>query len=221
MAYIVLEGPKNIGKAQAIDSIVRYEANKGNIVCDIRRLPKLNRSPPNIPRLIQTADTFITQEPTHLDIGTFIRNELLPKNTRQYNEESIAHAFALDRENHLKHIVDPLLRNGKKVIQKRNYLSSLIYQTTQKMTYETVLNLSGNKLGKNKMPNHTFILTKEEKPNNQPVKSGYSVNQEINKAYQKNIHRHLDDMSADYTSIESKSLDETVQNVLSAYKKQF
>jgi dTMP kinase len=86
-----------------------------------------------------------TREPTGRSIGVFIRQALQHKLTLASGEpvslpwSSLALLFAADRLDHVAHVVEPALADGKVVISDRYDLSSLAYQSSTSPEGESAL----------------------------------------------------------------------------------
>lgn len=74
-------------------------------------------------------DVVTTAEPTKGPIGRLIREVLSSK--IPVSEEALALLFCADRAEHIKHIIEPALSDGKTVISDRYYYSSVAYQSVQ------------------------------------------------------------------------------------------
>lgn len=114
------------------------------------------------PRFDQIADydIYFTYEPTRTWVGRAIRYEL-SRDDLPYGSDSLAHAFALDREIMYRRFVIPALEAGKIIIQDRGVCSSLTCQPAmeQGVTREIVRDLPGNRLAIEHAPD-ALILTK-------------------------------------------------------------
>lgn len=71
-------------------------------------------------------NTILTSEPSHNPIGLLIRQALTGQCT--IDEETLSKLFALDREVHLRDVVEPALRKGLTVICDRYVASNIAYQ---------------------------------------------------------------------------------------------
>jgi thymidylate kinase len=102
---------------------------------------------------------FFTSEPTRTWVGAAIRFEL-SRTDSPYSGESLAHAFALDREIMYKRLIIPALEAGKTVIQDRGVCTSLVYQPIMEggMSLRKLLKLPGNALALRYAPD-ALILT--------------------------------------------------------------
>jgi dTMP kinase len=70
----------------------------------------------------------LTNEPTDLPVGSFIRQVLQDPNST-IGDSVLPYLFAADRQHHLDTRVIPSLKNGSIVISDRYYHSSLAYQS--------------------------------------------------------------------------------------------
>lgn len=105
-------------------------------------------------------DIIISSEPTYATIGSYIRNELIHKGNN-YSTQSIAQAYALDRNILYEKIILPALEMGKTIIQSRGVSTTIVYQTLtgteDNFSLKDVLNLPGNKLALNNAPDFLVI----------------------------------------------------------------
>lgn len=108
----------------------------------------------------QAADIIISSEPSYAPIGAYIRNELIRKGTN-YSTQSIAQAYALDRNVLYEKVLLPALAAGKIVIQSRGVSTSIVYQqitgNNDKFSLEEILALPGNQLALNNAPDFLII----------------------------------------------------------------
>jgi thymidylate kinase len=75
--------------------------------------------------------------------GTFIR-DVLTKKITEVSPRMLPLAFAANRLDHCTRVIGPWLRAGEKrlVITDRYYLSSLVYQSSQELPFEAVMQLN-------------------------------------------------------------------------------
>ncbi len=102
----------------------------------------------------QGDEALLTQEP-HADclVGAEIRAALA--GDRPLSPKSLALAFALNRNDHLERIVEPFLRQPRRiVICDRYVLSSLVYQARDEISMEDIYRLNGWA----RMPDLTIML---------------------------------------------------------------
>jgi dTMP kinase len=78
-------------------------------------------------KLSQSHNALYTFEPSEGRIGTFIRDGCLYEEERLQAEVE-ALLFAADRIEHIEHVIDPALKEGRLVISDRYVYSSLAYQ---------------------------------------------------------------------------------------------
>lgn len=76
----------------------------------------------------QNQPVILTNEPTDLPVGQFIR-EVLQDPHSKVDDASLAFLFGADRQNHIQQRVQPALDSGTTVISDRYYHSSLAYQS--------------------------------------------------------------------------------------------
>lgn len=163
--FVVIDGLDGVGKDTLIRGITTHLENNNKQVFDITDTWKATGSHPDIApenKLLEAYDVFVAAEPTYVNVGRFIREEILPLNGREYSAEETAHAYALDRHEHLQRNIEPLLNAGKSVFQSRHYVTSIVYQQVQgggELTVENILNLPGNKLAQEIAPNAMLIPT--------------------------------------------------------------
>jgi dTMP kinase len=72
------------------------------------------------------SNTILTCEPSHSPVGLLIRQALTGQCT--IDEETLSKLFALDREIHLRDVVEPALSKGLMVICDRYVASNIAYQ---------------------------------------------------------------------------------------------
>ena len=105
-------------------------------------------------------DIYFTYEPTRTWIGRAIRYEL-SRDDAPYSGESLAHAFALDREIMYRRLIIPALEAGKIIIQDRGVCTSFVYQPIMKrsVSLKTIQALPGNQLAMEHTPD-VLVLTR-------------------------------------------------------------
>ncbi len=157
--FIMIDGIAGSGKSTLLHVAKEQERAKGRRVFDLREWTKTHADPPNFTD-VSDHNVFFTYEPTRQWIGAAIRFEL-SRTDHPYSGESLAHAFALDREIMYTRLIIPALRAGMTVIQDRGVCTSIVYQPimTGGIQLEDLLKLPGNALAMQYSPDH-LILTK-------------------------------------------------------------
>lgn len=155
----MIDGIAGSGKSTLIRAAQEWAKACGHRVFDLREWTATHADPPRFEE-ISDHDTFFTYEPTRQWVGAAIRSEL-SRTDEPYSGESLAHAFALDREIMYKRLVIPALAAGKTVIQDRGVCTSVAYQPIMpgSIPLETLVSLPGNALALAHPPHH-LILTK-------------------------------------------------------------
>lgn len=103
----------------------------------------------------QNRPVVLTNEPTDLPIGQFIRDVLQDPHSK-VDDASLAYLFGADRQNHIQQRVQPALESGTTVISDRYYHSSLAYQSLS-LDFDFVAQINSNF----PRPNVTFFLLLE------------------------------------------------------------
>jgi thymidylate kinase len=103
-------------------------------------------------------ELLFTAEPTRAWVGAAIRGELI-RNGTDYPPETVAEAFALDRELLYTRLLVPMLGRDAVVIQDRGLPSSMTYQPIMEngVPLEKLLALRGNALALEHAPKHLII----------------------------------------------------------------
>lgn len=155
----MIDGIAGSGKSTLIRAAQAWSRDCGHAVFDLREWTAAHADPPRFED-VSDHDVFYTYEPTRQWIGSAIRFEL-SRTDRPYSGESLAHAFALDREIMYNRLVLPALAAGKTVIQDRGVCTSIAYQPIMPggIPLEALLALPGNALALSRAPHH-LILTK-------------------------------------------------------------
>lgn len=156
--FIVADGIDGCGKGTIINTIADWCAKHECSIFDLKRYWQEKKNFPEAEDL-KNYHVIISAEPTFALAGAAIREELVKKNGRSYSAETIAQAFALDREILYKRIHLPLLESGKIILQERSFVSSFVYQPAQENGYplEKIMELPGNKLALEHSPNLLII----------------------------------------------------------------
>jgi len=112
------------------------------------------------PESWKDADIIISSEPSYATIGTYIRNELIQKGNN-YSTQSIAQAYALDRNILYEKVLLPALEAKKTIIQSRGVSTTIVYQQltggNDNFSLEEILKLPGNKFALKHAPDYLII----------------------------------------------------------------
>lgn len=156
---VIADGIDGCGKGTIINTIADWCVNHECQVFDLKKYWQENKTFPQSQEL-EKYNVIISAEPTFAYIGQAIREEITQKNERDYSAESIAQAFALDREILYRRLHIPLLEECKIILQERSVVSSLVYQPMQENGYprENILKLPGNKLTLEECPPDLLII---------------------------------------------------------------
>lgn len=145
LPFVIAEGIDGSGKGMIIGALKEWAFTKKLKVFDLRGYWKDNDSIPEYEE-IKDYDIILSSEPTSALVGRCIRNEMVKDNKRDYSAVSVGHAFSLDREILYRKLLIPALKNKKIVFQERGIVSSLVYQPTDGIPMQEIMNLPGNKL---------------------------------------------------------------------------
>lgn len=142
----MIDGIAGSGKSTLLRAADSWAKDCGHKVFDMREWTKEHADPPTFEE-VKDYDVFFTYEPTRQWVGTAIRFEL-SRTDLPYNGESLAHAFALDREIMYKRLIIPALAAGKTVFQDRGVCTSVVYQPIMPggISLRRLLKLQGNAL---------------------------------------------------------------------------
>ena len=147
---VLFEGIDGAGKSTLVAKLEQYLLEQGKRVLNVKQHAEQHQQLPEY-SLLEQYDAVITAEPTNTLIGKTIREELI-SNKRAYGKESIAQAYAIDREIHYKRLVLPALERGIHVVQDRSVISSAFYQVllgtapSETALQHQFLDYAGNKL---------------------------------------------------------------------------
>lgn len=147
--FIIIDGIDGSGKGTITDYFVDLLRESGKKVADLRSLMRETGRYPEAADW-RAADAVVTTEPTYARVGLAIREELL--RDPAYTPETVAEAFAVDREIHYRRVVIPARAAGKIVISERGISSSLAYQVVAGVPEAAVLALPGNRLALENAP---------------------------------------------------------------------
>lgn len=153
MKYILVEGKEGSGKSTTINALKDCMEIKQLKILDLRSLAS-----DSIPSF-ENYDAIITGEPTHMPIGNAIRQSLLTN--KHYSGKSLAMAFALDREVHIRKIIQNA--KDKIIIQERGLPTTLCYQPLQdNISLDELMHLPGNRLAIENPPGLLIIAKGKE-----------------------------------------------------------
>ena len=155
--FIIIDGLDGIGKGVIISALKSQEKNK---IFDLIKFWKSNKRHPNYKKL-KPYQIIISSEPTYTEKGIKIRKDIIKKNSNYSTLQTIM-AYSEDRYELYNKIILPALKDGKTIIQDRSVCSSLVYQTVQskeKLSFQDIIKLKGNKLAIKNSPNLLIIPT--------------------------------------------------------------
>ena len=161
--HVIFEGINASGKTTMSNGIRDYLTREGKKVLDADSYAQKHNKFPDENEL-KKHDIIMTAEPTRTYIGKAIRETLISGKST-YNIDTIAHAYAADREVHYREIVLRALEQGKHVIQSRSIFSFLLYQILlqgvpkEEAMHHPHLLLPGNKLALAYPPDAFFVPT--------------------------------------------------------------
>ncbi len=134
----VLEGLDGIGKGLVQKTILEFEGKRGGkrtlptdfsgSLRDFEVLFEENKNLSNAPPGEYILDCC---EPTYWGVGKAIRQEIIANNTRNYPSEIKIQAYSLDRLILMRKCIIPFLEHGQDVIESRNFVSTLCYQSLE------------------------------------------------------------------------------------------
>jgi len=155
--FIIIDGIDGSGKSTIINTWANVLQTQGKKIFHLKNYWLEHHTHPSSDEIIDY-DVIISAEPTHVWIGSAIRNELI-QNDRNYSAYAIADAFALDRLILYKRLILPLREAGKIIIQDRSVSTSLCYQSIQKnpLTQEEIARREGNAFALSHAPDHFII----------------------------------------------------------------
>ncbi len=152
--FIIIDGIDGSGKGTITDYFADLLRKNGKQVVDLRGLMRETGRYPAADDWL-AADAVVTTEPTYARVGLAIREELL--RDQAYAPETVAEAFAVDREIHYRRVVIPARAAGKIVISERGISSSLAYQVAAGVPEATILALPGNRLALENAPDYLAL----------------------------------------------------------------
>lgn len=156
--FIMIDGLDGSGKSTVVQAWKDHITQQGNAIFDLKKYMKETGHYPALSEF-NGYDFVFSSEPTYVDIGAVIRNELI-KNGSDYSSQALAEAYSLDRLILYEKIIIPLLKKGKTIIQDRGISSSLAYQSISPgcLTMRKIAKLSGNDLALKNRPDYLVIV---------------------------------------------------------------
>jgi len=157
--FVLVDGLDYSGKTTVINTLREWAVAKSLKILDLKEYcQKYGRFPE--PADLDRFDVIVSSEPSYSFVGKAIREELIKENERKYSAQSLAMAFALDREILYRRVILPALQKEKYVFQERGLISSLVYQPVQEhITIADLMRLPGNKLAMENSPG-VIIITR-------------------------------------------------------------
>lgn len=157
--HIIFDGIDGSGKSTLLYAVRDDLVAQGKKVLDVKAYWQEKHTYPTAED-ITSADVVVTAEPSTIWVGQAIRSEMI-RTDAGYGPQSIAMAFAIDREIHYRRIILPARAAGKIVLQDRGVSSSLVYQPAQsaEVSLEWLQALPGNALALTHSPTALVIAT--------------------------------------------------------------
>jgi len=125
--FVVFDGLEGVGKSVFLSECIEEAKKEGRKILDIHDFWEVNNHHPSLDNLAGH-EVIITSEPTFVNIGKQIREELIAKNGRNYSPQAVAEAYALDRQILYEMVILPALERGIDVFQSRSISTTIIYQ---------------------------------------------------------------------------------------------
>ncbi len=156
--FIMIDGIAGSGKSTLLRAAQALMVENGRSVFDLSQWTKEHNEPPLFEQ-VADKDVYFTFEPTRQWLGSAIRLEL-SRTDQPYSGQSLAHAFALDREIMYKRLILPALNAGKTVIQDRGVCTSIVYQPImdKSVALEELVTFPGNALALQQTPDHLILM---------------------------------------------------------------
>src|SRR3989338_7784939 len=139
--FVMIDGLDGSGKGTALDALKEWAIKEKKKVLDLREYWKQHDA---YPKSIEGYDVIISREPTSVNYGKKIREEMIAKekehNTRKYSAKEIAEAFAKDRKELYEKVIIPAKKSKKEIwiFQERGIITSLVYQPLQGLSIDEV-----------------------------------------------------------------------------------
>lgn len=138
--HLVFEGPDGVGKSTLIDAVIQRCEKKGVVTGSEER--------------DFDAPYAFVEEPSRDGVGRVIREVLL---RGDYSAETLANCFSADRYVQLQEFTLPYLQSGGSVVQSRSFLSTLVYQSVQGKSVDSLLALPGNTFASMNAPDKVIV----------------------------------------------------------------
>lgn len=129
--FIVIEGIDGSGKSTIAQQLFSYLSRK-----------------------LGKEKVILTSEPTDSEHGKELRELLKTDQSPEANLKRCLELYVLDRQHHLEKVIDPALKSGKWVICDRYKYSTIVYQSLQGASIDTILELHKGM----RVPDMIFIL---------------------------------------------------------------
>jgi len=154
----MLDGIDGSGKGTVVKAWKEYLKNSGIRYFDLVKYWEEHGCYPDFTE-IKAYEFILTGEPTYVETGKLLREELLKKGNG-YDPKTIAEAFSIDRAILYKKIIIPALEKNKIIIQDRGISTTLAYQplTHKELSVKYLKKLSGNKLALDNTPDYLILL---------------------------------------------------------------
>jgi len=162
--FVVFDGLDGVGKAVFINECIEEAKKEGRKVFDIHDFWKVKSHHPSFDQLADQ-EVIIISEPTFVNIGKQIREELIAKNGRDYSPQAVAEAYALDRRILYEMVILPALDRGIDVFQSRSISTTIIYQRQsaldrgEEFSVKDILAIPGNAFCMKYLMDFLIILT--------------------------------------------------------------
>lgn len=187
--FVMVDGLDGSGKGVIVDALQKWAEQKGLKVLDLRAYCKEKGTFP-APEEVSQYDAIVSAEPSFCLVGKAIREELIRATERKYSAQTIANAFALDREILYNRVLVPAIKAGKYIFQERGISSSLVYQPVQEhVQLSELIRMPGNRTAMQFAPALFIVATvKPETVMNRlgtREKKDYSIFDNLN--FQRNI----------------------------------
>ena len=138
--FTVIDGLDGVGKGVIIEGLVAHVREQGARVFSLDEYSNTHHYHPEFDPANATDRTYhplddfdvlVSSEPTYVQIGQAIRDEVIRTNGRLYSTRMTAQLYADDRLILHKRILLPALAAGKHILQSRCVASSIVYQALQ------------------------------------------------------------------------------------------
>ncbi len=155
---IMIDGIDGSGKSTIMHAWAGYLEKQGKHVFRLKEYWAKHAKHPDPAELVDY-DVIISAEPTTIEIGAKIRQEMIRPDT-SYTSLQIAEAYAEDRRLLYEHVLIPVIKEKKIILQDRGISTSLCYQPLldAELTVEKILAFPGNQLAMAHAPNHLVLV---------------------------------------------------------------